>query len=207
MAELMGGMRWTLRIAGILGILLIAYGIWPVVGFYRIASAVEARDAAALGKRVDFRALRKSLVKQIVSTYLELTGKEKKFGLLGKTIAIGLGTSYADPIVARLINEETLIDLLSKGRTGDGGGGRMSPELAPFSKSALKSGWTTWLHSEYRGEDYFVYLPPDKPADKQFRVKLSLSQWQWKLAGIDLPKPLRVQLAQELAEQREREKD
>jgi len=198
-------MRWTLRIAAILAVLLVAYAIWPVVGFYRIASAIEARDAAALSKRVDFHALRKNLTKQIVATYLELTGKEKKLGLLGKTIAIGLGTSYAEPIVARLINEETLLDLLSKGNAG--GEAKISAELAPFSKSALKSGWTTWLHSEYRGEDYYVYLPPDKPADKQFKVKLSLSRWQWKLAGIDLPQPLRVQLAKELEKQRESKDD
>jgi len=198
-------MRWTLRIAAILAVLIVAYAIWPVVGFYRIASAIEARDAAALSKRVDFHALRKNLTKQIVATYLELTGKEKKLGLLGKTIAIGLGTSYAEPIVARLINEETLLDLLSKGNAG--GEAKISAELAPFSKSALKSGWTTWLHSEYRGEDYYVYLPPDKPADKQFKVKLSLSPWQWKLAGIDLPRPLRVQLAKELEKQRESKND
>jgi len=198
-------MRWTLRIAAILAVLLVAYAIWPVVGFYRIASAIEARDAAALSKRVDFHALRKNLTKQIVATYLELTGKEKKLGLLGKTIAIGLGTSYAEPIVARLINEETLLDLLSKGNAG--GEAKISAELAPFSKSALKSGWTTWLHSEYRGEDYYVYLPPDKPADKQFKVKLSLSEWKWKLAGIDLPQPLRVQLAKELEKQRESKDD
>jgi hypothetical protein len=198
-------MRWTLRIAAILAVLLVAYAIWPVVGFYRIASAVEARDAAALSKRVDLHALRKNLTKQIVATYLELTGKEKKLGLLGKTIAIGIGTSYAEPIVARLINEETLIDLLGKGNAG--GEAKISAELAPFSKSALKSGWTTWLHSEYRGEDYYVYLPPDKPADQQFKVKLSLSRWRWKLAGIDLPQPLRVQLAKELEKQRESKDD
>jgi len=198
-------MRWTLRIAAILAVLLVAYAIWPVVGFYRIASAIEARDAAALSKRVDFHALRKNLTKQIVATYLELTGKEKKLGLLGKTVAIGLGTSYAEPIVARLINEETLLDLLSKGNAG--GEAKISAELAPFSKSALKSGWTTWLHSEYRGDDYYVSLPPDKPADKQFKVKLSLSRWQWKLAGIELPQPLRVQLAKELEKQRESKDD
>jgi len=198
-------MRWTLRIAAILAVLLIAYAIWPVVGFYRIASAVDARDAAALSKRVDLHALRKNLTKQIIATYLELTGKGKKLGLLGKTIAIGLGTSYAEPIVARLINEETLLDLLSKGDAG--GEAKISAELAPFSKSALKSGWTTWLHSEYRGEDYYVYLPPDKPADQQFRVKLSLSPWRWKLAGIDLPQPLRVQLAKELESLRESKND
>jgi hypothetical protein len=198
-------MRWTLRIAAILAVLLIAYAIWPVVGFYRIASAIEARDAAALSKRVDLHALRKNLTKQIVATYLELTGKEKKLGLLGKTIAIGLGTSYAEPIVARLINEETLLDLLSKGNAG--GEAKISAELAPFSKSALKSGWTTWLHSEYRGENYYVYLPPDKPADQQFKVRLSLSRWRWKLAGIDLPQSLRVQLAKELENLRESKND
>jgi hypothetical protein len=198
-------MRWTLRIAAILAVLLVAYAIWPVVGFYRIASAIEARDAAALSKRVDLHALRKNLTKQIVATYLELTGKEKKLGLLGKTIAIGLGTSYAEPIVAQLMNEETLLDLLSEGDAG--GEAKISAELAPFSKSALKSSWTTWLRSEYRGEDYYVYLPPDKPADKQFKVKLSLSRWQWKLAGIDLPRPLRVQLAKELEKQRESKDD
>jgi hypothetical protein len=198
-------MRWTLRIAAILAVLLVAYAIWPVVGFYRIASAVEARDAAALSKRVDLHALRKNLTKQIVATYLKLTGKEKKLGLLGKTIVIGLGTSYAEPIVARLIHEETLLDLLSKGNAG--GEARISAELAPFSKSALKSGWTTWLHSEYRGEDYYVYLPPDKPTDQEFKVKLSLSRWRWKLAGIDLPQPLRVQLAKELEKLRESKND
>jgi hypothetical protein len=67
----------------------------------------------------------------------EFPGKEKKIGLLGKSIAMGGGTSFAEPIVARLINEETLVDLLSK---GDGGGGlKVRSELAPFSESALKS--------------------------------------------------------------------
>src|SRR6185436_2583724 len=108
-------MRWTLRIAAILAVLLLAYAIWPVVGFFRIASAIEARDAPALAKRVDFRALRKNLTKQVVAAYLQLTGKEKKLGVLGKGIALGIGTSYAQPIIARLLTEQSFIDLLSKG--------------------------------------------------------------------------------------------
>lgn len=205
MDELKSEMRWTLRIAAILAVLLVAYAIWPVAGFYRIASAIESRDAAGLSQRVDFRALRKSLTKQIVETYLELTGKGKKLGLFGKGIAVGLGTSYAEPIVARLINEATLMDLLTKGNAG--GGAKISAELAPFSKSALRSGWNTWWNSEYRGDDYYVYLPPEKSAEEQFRVKLSLSQWRWKLAGIGLPDALRVQLAEELVKERESKKD
>jgi hypothetical protein len=188
-----------------LAVLLLAYAIWPVVGFARIASAIEARDGAALAKLVDFRALRKSLTKQIVAAYIELTGKEKQLGLMGKTLAVGIGTSYAEPIVAELLNEQTLIDLLTKGQVGGGGGVgavKVPAELAPFSKSALQSGWQTWWASEYGLGDYYVYLPPDKTPDKQFKVRLSLKDLQWKLTGLDLPQPMRVELAQQLVKQR-----
>jgi hypothetical protein len=198
-------MRWTLRIVAVLAVLLLAYAIWPVVGFARIASAIEARDGAALAKLVDFKALRKSLTKQIVAAYIELTGKEKQLGLMGKTLAVGIGTSYAEPIVAQLLNEQTLIDLLTKGETGGGGGGaavKIPAEFAPFSKSALQSGWQTWWSSEYGLGDYYIYLPPGKARDKQFKVKLSLKEMQWKLAGIDLPQPMRIELAQQLIKQR-----
>lgn len=198
-------MRWTLRIAAILAVLLLAYAIWPVVGFFQIASAIEARDAPALAKRVDFRALRKNLTKQVVAAYLQLTGKEKKLGLLGKGIALGIGTSYAEPIIARLLNEQSLIDLLSK---GEGGAGIKVPaEFAPFSANAMKSGWQTWWASEYGLGDYYVHLPPDKPLDERFTVKLSLTDFQWKLAGIDLPEPMRLELAQELMKRREAAKE
>ena len=199
-------MRWTLRIAAILAVLLLAYAIWPVAGFFRIASAIEARDAPALAKLVDFRALRKNLTKQVVAAYMELTGKEQKLGLLGKTFAVGVGTSYAEPIIAQLLNEQTLIDLLTKGKAGDGSI-KVPAEFAPFSANAMKSGWQTWWASEYGLGDYYVYLPPDKPLDKQFKVKLSLTDLQWKLAGIDLPEPMRLELAQQLVKQRSAEKE
>src|SRR5262245_20171806 len=198
-------MRWTFRIAAILAVLLLAYAIWPVVGFSRIASAIEARDGAALAKLVDFRALRQSLTKQIVAAYIELTGKEKQLGLMGKTLAVGIGTSYAEPIVAELLNEETLIDLLTKGETGGGGGGvgvQIPAEFAPFSKSAMQSAWQTWWASEYGLGDYYIFLPPDKPPEKQFKVRLSLKELQWKLTGLELPQSMRIELAQQLVKQR-----
>ena len=102
-------------------------------------------------------------------------------------------------MIAQLINEQTLIDLLSK---GDGGGAKIPADLAPFSKSSLQSGWQTWWSSKYGLSDYYVYLPPDKSRDQQFKVKLSLHELQWKLAGIDLPKPMLVQLAHQLVKQR-----
>src|SRR5215475_4766834 len=202
MGQQWNAMRWTFRIAAVLAVLLLAYAIWPVVGFSRIASAIEARDGAA--QLVDFRALRQSLTNQIVAAYIELTGKEKQLGLMGKTLAVGIGTSYAEPIVAELLNEETLIDLLTKGETGGGGGGvgiKIPAEFAPFSKSAMQSVWQTWWASEYGLGDYYIFLPPDKPPEKQFKVRLSLKKLQWKLAGLELPQPMRIELAQQLVKQ------
>lgn len=196
-------MRWTVWIAVVLLVVLSAYAVWPVVGFYKIASAVESRDTAALTQRVDFRSLRKSLTKQLIATYLELTGK--KLGLIERSIAVGVGGSIADPIVARLVNAETLLDLLTKGNAGEYAS--VSPELAPFSTSALRNGWQTWWDSEYRGGYFYVYLPPEKSPDEQFRVRLSLTEWQWKLSGIDLPTPLRLQLVQAILKQQKNHKE
>jgi Protein of unknown function (DUF2939) len=196
-------MRWTVWIAVVLLVVLSAYAVWPVVAFYKIASAVESRDAAALTQRVDFRSLGKSLTKQLIATYLELTGK--KLGLIEKSIAVGVGGSIADPIVARLVNAETLLDLLTKGNAGEYAS--VSPELAPFSTSALRNGWQTWWDSEYRGGYFYVYLPPEKSPDEQFRVRLSLTEWQWKLSGINLPTPLRLQLVQAILKQQKNHKE
>jgi hypothetical protein len=38
-------------------------------------------------------------------------------------------------------------------------------------------------------------------------VKLSLTDMQWKLAGIDLPEPMRLELAQQLMKRREAAKE
>ncbi|MGC2410943.1 MAG: DUF2939 domain-containing protein [Methyloceanibacter sp.] len=198
-------MRWTIWIPLVLVVLLAAYAIWPVLGFYRIASAVESRDASTLTQLVDFRSLRKSLTKQLLATYLELTGKEKKLGPIGKSIAMGVGGSIVEPIVARLINAETLLDLLTTGKAGEVAG--VSPELAPFSTTALRNGWQTWWASEYGLGDFYVYLPPEKSPDERFRAKLSLSEWQWKLSGIGLPQPLRAQLVQEILKQQKNQKE
>jgi hypothetical protein len=96
------------------------------------------------------------------------------------------------------------MDLLTK---GEGGGAKVPAEFAPFSKSALSSGWKTWSASEYGLGDYYVYLPPEKDRDKQFKVKLSLTDLQWKFSGIDLPEPMRKELAEELVKQRSAEKE
>jgi hypothetical protein len=210
----------ALWITALLLLVLLAYALWPVTGFYRLAAAIEARDSAALAELVDFPALRKSLTKQLVHAYLEITGKKRekqkkpKLTLIERGMAMGVGTSIAEPIVAELVDQKTLLDLLSKGRaglksgTGEGEKDEIElPGLASIDKATAAEVWQIWLTSDYRGTDVYVRLPPDKPREEQFRVTFSLSGLEWKLAALELPQPMLVQFAKQLiAEQKKKQK-
>jgi hypothetical protein len=180
----------------VLALLLGAYMSWPLVGFYGIASAVEAMDARAFAERVEFPSLRRSLTQQVIAEYLKLTGKDKKLGRFRTGIATGVGAALAEPVVAQFLNAETLLDFLNKGSAKDGV--KVSTDIAPRSGSSWRDAWRVWWHTEYGLTRFRAYLPPDKPKNEQFKVELSLRDWQWKLTGIGLPDKLRVQLAQEL---------
>lgn len=189
-------MRRGLWITVVLALLLGAYMSWPLVGFYGIASAVEAMDARAFAERVEFPSLRRSLTQQVIAEYLKLTGKDKKLGRFRTGIATGVGAALAEPVVAQFLNAETLLDFLNKGSAKDGV--KVSTDIAPLSGSSWRDAWRVWWHTEYGLTRFRAYLPPDKPKNEQFKVELSLRDWRWKLTGIGLPDKLRVQLAQEL---------
>jgi Protein of unknown function (DUF2939) len=188
--------RWGRWITVLLILLLATYVTWPLVGFYRIASAVESKNAAALAQRVEFPSLRRSLSQQVIAEYLKLTGKDEKLGRFRTGVATGVGAALAAPVIAQFLNAETLLDFLNKGSVKDGA--KISSEIPPFSGSSWRNAWQVWWHSEYGLTRFHAYLPPDKPKNEQFKVGLSLRDWRWKLTGIGLPEHLRVQLAQEL---------
>ena len=189
-------MRWTITAVATFLVLIGAYFIWPLLGLHKIADAIEAKDAAALGRLVDFHGLRKSLTTQIISTYLKVSGQEEKLGNFGKGIAMSYGRSIATPIVDRLVNEQTLLELLTKGKVA-AGRSEIALPAAPFGSANLRDGWQIWNATEYGLGDFYVYLPPSKPPSERLRIKLSLIDWEWKLSGIDLPEALRVKLTNE----------
>jgi hypothetical protein len=185
-------MRWALWIIVTLCILLGAYFVSPLIALKRIATAVETRDAVALTERIEFPSLRRSLTKQIVTTYLKLTGRTLPLGAIGKRFAV----SVADPIVARLMTVTALLDLLSKGEAGKSA--KVKIDRAPFTSTSFDSVWRLWLNSEYLGRDFYVHLPPGGSRSEQFKVRLRLIRWRWRLVGIDLPEELKEKLAREL---------
>jgi hypothetical protein len=100
--------------------------------------------------------------------------------------------------VSEIINPENLAQLLR--------GGTVSSELGPVSfrfgnlpSSSLNLAWSAWLSSEYGLGRFSIWLPPGAAETDQFRRRMQLLQWRWKLTGIDLPEKLRDQIAEELA--------
>jgi len=187
-------MRWALWISVILGAVLAVYIGSPLVALYRIGSAVEARDAAALEQRIDFPSVRRSFNRQIMARYRKVTGKPVPLGAMARRFAL----SVADPIVARLMTINALLDLLGKGEVGTSA--RVPADQAPFTASSLGNVWQLWLSSDYLGRTFYIYLPPDRPRVSQFGVEFRLSSWQWRIVGIDLPEDLKEELTRELVD-------
>jgi hypothetical protein len=208
--------RRTIWIAGATLLALFAgYLIWPAASFYRLASAVEAKDVEALANQVDFPALQRSLRRQIVETYFEVAGRKqrkRKLSLIEESVALSAGRSLAQALVLALVHEKTLLDLLVRGEAegGETLDARLTPtpETAPFANisSAIRA-FSFWWDTEYRGRHYYAYLPPAKPREAQFRVKLSLSDWRWKLSGLEIPRSLRLELARKAFKRSKDQKD
>lgn len=191
-------MRWTLVIILALIIALAGYTVWPFYNLYRIASAVETRNSAALQELVDFPSLRASMAQQIADAHLKLTGKSADSSESGRSLGARFGAMAADAMLAKIVlNPERFLDLLGKGSVS---ADPSPPGLAaPFAANSLGSPWQTWLNSDYSGRNFYVAVPVDRPSDERFRIRLRLVHWNWKLSGLDLPESMTMNLAQELA--------
>jgi len=176
--------------------LLVGYWAWPFFDLRALAAALQAGDVTAINEEVDYPRLRRSLTEQIIGAYLRLTGRASQLGALGP-LATAVGASIVDPWVSQIVNPENLVQLLR--------GGTVSSELGPVSfrfgnlPSTLNLAWDAWLSSEYWFNRFSIWLPPGASQADQFRLRMQLSQWHWKVTGIDLPEKLRDQIAGELA--------
>jgi Protein of unknown function (DUF2939) len=192
-------MRTAARISLVFLVLLAGYTVWPFFDLFQIARAIEQRDAATLSERVEFRPLRTSVNRQVLGTYLRLTGKEARLGPFNDA-AVGLAVSVADAALADIGSAEKLLEMFAKGWPPAGAGHGIDPagkESAVIPRT-LGTAWKLYAGSEYRLNDFYVSVPPDVAPAQGFRLQLRLTQWLWKLRDVQLPNDLRVQLAQDL---------
>jgi hypothetical protein len=194
-------MRWSARALLVLVALMIAYLAWPFIGLMKIANAIEHRNAVAFAELLDIPELKRSLAAQLVRTHLKLTGKDQRLSPLARNLAVQAGIAIADSYVVEIIRADALIDLLKQSRAETfagpsvGAPGWGLPNLRHASRI---------LASEYRGRNFYISLPLSAAPSDSHRLRLKLSQWKWKLAGIDLPEAVQVRLVQEFQRRRGR---
>jgi hypothetical protein len=195
-------MRKTLAISGLIIVLLVAYMAWPFVDLYRLGRALEHRDIAAVADRVEMRAIRPDLSRQVLATYLRLTGHEARLPGSFRDMAIGMGAAMIDPLLEEVISLERMVDLFDRnlapgipaqGQQSTGGG-----ERAPLFPSGLGSAWDLFANADYKLTNVYVSVPPGVKPAQRFTLRLHLVQWKWKLYGLELPEAVRVSLAEEL---------
>jgi Protein of unknown function (DUF2939) len=195
-------MRWTIRIVVAVAVVWIAYAVWPLFALYDLVNAVQERDAAAITRRVNFHSVRQSLSEQIVSGYLELSGKDARLGQFGRGMAVAAVTAVADPIVAKLISAEALIELLRNGWPSsvlpDDGAAGSAVAAEGLKPGSLGNAWQLFIHSEHGLRRFEIAVPMTTPPAQRFRLEFRLTSWTWKLSGVRLPETLRNRLAQEL---------
>ena len=182
-------MRWTLRISFFLFLAWLVFLASPFVALYDLSRAVEAKDLARIGERVNFNALRVSLSRQILGAFVD--GRD--LGDLDRQFAIGAGAAILNPVVVELATPEALVDLLEDGwpqQVAGGGNGEASPLRVDGASFGLA--WRTYIASESLGfRSITIPLPATEPKEKQFRVTMRLRGTTWRLTGIELPQSLR----------------
>ena len=173
-----------------------AYVAWPFASLYEVVRAAQAGDAARIEQRVDFPALRRSLVAQLVEAHARLSGKR----LDRSGLTVGIASGFASPLVEQLVSPATLAEIMRNGWPN-----KMLPDkpagVEGLDSNTLGNVWQLYLNSDYGIGEARFSVPVNRPKEKQFRVRLALSGWTWKLSGLDLPWELQERLAREFVKQ------
>jgi len=185
-------MRRFILVALAAAALCVGYVAWPFGSLYQVVRAAETGDAATISQRIDFEALRRSLVAQLIEAHARLTGRR----LDRSGLTVGIASSFASPLIEQLISPEMLAEIMRQGWPKQMLGDRPAG-IEGIESNALGNVWQLYLQSDYGiGEARFA-VPVNRPKEKQFRIRLALSGWTWKLAGLDLPWELQERLARE----------
>jgi hypothetical protein len=189
-------MRWVGRIGIALILVWAVYFVSPYVSLYGLAQAIDAKDVAAIERRVNFRAVRVSVARQLIPAYLAAIGRESELkGARGDAVA-GLGASIADPLLAQYLSPAALAGFLNDPAFAAGGAPAGPGRIGMDS---MRDVWRLFAGAQTRGFRAVSFVVPvDRPADQQFRLQMRVRGLGWRLVGIELPKPVLQRLVQEL---------
>jgi len=176
-------MRWTMAISVALLLTLGAYSGSAAVSLHRLVQAVQSKDAAAVMSRTNLPRLKRSLVDQIVAAYLNRIGQKRAVKPLERLAANTYGASIADVMVAKLLTQERLTELLNSGKVSldasDFGGMGQLSRVAP--SKLLETAKRIRLVNPV---EFSLQLGSGRDAGD---VSLRFEGDGWKLSGIRLP--------------------
>ncbi len=187
---------WSIPL--VVGLAWFAFTLTPLWSLYNLARAVQDGDAEYIERHVNVRTLRLSLVRQL-SDAIRASGEG---GRAGQRIA-DVANVLAMPLADALVTPRMVIDLLDDGLPQ----GLALPEgaAAPSGGGGLRIGDLSrlgayYLATEMRGfRTVVVAVPPDRPRAEQFRLRLRLRDWSWRLVEIDMNESLRGRIAASIA--------
>ena len=197
---------WSLPIVLAFG--WFVFTLTPLWALYDLARAVRTGDTAYVERHVNFRTLRFSLVRQINA--LARTAGETGSAAEPRERIADAALALAVPLVETLVTPSTVIDLLDDGwpQSLDLGHGDSTPSVSASGGETrglripnLGRLLPFYLASEMRG--FRTVVMPVSPGDghaRQFRIRLRLRGWTWRLVDIELPDDLRERIAQSLAQ-------
>jgi hypothetical protein len=140
--------------------------------------------------------LRRSLVAQLLEAHARLNGKR----LDRSGFTVGIASDFASPLVEKLVSPATLAEIMRHGwprqMLADKPAG-----IEGLDSNALGNVWQLYINSDYGIGEARFSVPVNRPKEKQFRVRLALSGWTWKLSGLDLPHELQERLVREFVKQ------
>ncbi len=195
-------------LAVVLGAFLLwaAYILSPLVALASLAESVKARDVAAVQARIDAKALRTSLARQIASAYMRATGGQKEQGATSQ-FGAAAAAAIVDPLLAPYLTPEALMGIMASGRlpalpsesapveTGRG----VVEDLDLGRMMSLENARGLFFASEWRGfQTFLLALPLDRPLPERFRLELGLSGLTWTVRGLELPAAVRDRIVQQI---------
>jgi hypothetical protein len=129
-------MRWVTRLGIPLLLLFAAYTAWPFVDLYRLVHAIERQDLAELRRRVEFRTVTASLNRQILQSYLQLSGKAAQLGPFGQLL-IGAASTQVDQAIESLSGPKHLVEIMTTDETSS----RQSEETPGLLPQSVSDAW------------------------------------------------------------------
>lgn len=106
--------RWIL-VAAVAAFAGLGYTLWPFLGLYQLGDALHSADADGALRQIDVSSVRLSIIHQILDEGTKATKIEKKFGDVGRRLAVEAATTALNKRVSTIITRDVLRDLITEG--------------------------------------------------------------------------------------------